>query len=270
MHFIDQLGQKALDPIFYLAKIFLLAYVSVRSFVLNETQSFRAVISVLSQQIYFTGFQGLPLITTLSLAMGALVTMQAASQLTLIGGQGMLGNLLVAVVVRELAPLMTALVVIARSGTAVASELGSMKVNKEVEALTLMGIHPLSYVIFPRLLGGVVSMVCLAISFAFISLLGGFLVSQAFHSISFDFYMNSISQAITFRDGYFFLIKNLFAGIMIFSICCYHGLAVQLSPHEVPQAATKAVVNSILAVTLFQALMSFLFYLPDLMKVGII
>lgn len=270
MNFVDRLGEKAIDPFAYLFKIFLLAYGSFRAFVLNETQGLRAVVQVVCQQIYFTGFQGLPLISTLSLAMGALVIMQSSSQLSLIGGQSMMGNLLVAVVIRELAPLMTALVVIARSGTAVASELGNMKVNKEIEALTLMGIHPLSYVVFPRLLGGVVSLLCLGIYFAFISLIGGFFVSQMFHQITFSFFLDTVASAITFQDSFFFLLKNTVAGILVFSICCYHGLSVQLGPHEVPQVTTKAVVNSILAVTAFQVLASFLFYLPDLIRMGIL
>src|SRR6202020_946151 len=92
-----------------------------------------------------------------SLASGSIVILQSSSNLSLLGGGDLLGDLMVAIIVREIAPLLTALIVIARSGTAVASEIGNMRVNREIEALESMGIHPLGFIVFPRLLGGMVS-----------------------------------------------------------------------------------------------------------------
>lgn len=268
--FVGYLGQRALDPLRFTFHVFGLVYTSIRAFFINEAQGLRAVIQVISQQVYFTGFQALPLISVLGLATGGLVIMQSSAQLSLFGGQGVVGDLLVALVLRELAPLMTALVVVARSGTAVASELGNMKVHREIEALEVMGIHPLSYVVFPRLVGGVISLMCLGVYFALIAFLGGFLISKSFHHISFDLFLNMVSEAITPTDVVFFFLKLFVAGLLVFSICCHYGLSVHRGSYEVPQVATKAVVHSLLAVISFQVLASFLFYLDRLIEAGIL
>jgi len=268
MVLVGWLGRRALAPFQFVVEAFFLAYQAGRAFFVNEAQGFRAVLQVIAQQIYFTGFQALPLITVLSLATGSLVIMQSTSQLSLLGGQRMMGSLLVALVFRELAPLMTALVVVARSGTAVASELGNMKVHREIEALELMGIHPLSYVVFPRLFGGVVSLMCLGIYFALIAFLGGFLVAQCFHPMSFTYFVDLISASLMPKDVFYFFLKILSAGVWVFSICCYYGLSVGRGSHEVPQVTTKAVVQSLLAVTGFQVILSLFFYVGLLMDAG--
>jgi phospholipid/cholesterol/gamma-HCH transport system permease protein len=266
---IGQIGRQSLSPVKFILNSFLLSYVSARAFFFSETRGVYAVIQVVAQQIYFTGFQALPLITVLSLATGCLVTLQSLGQFAL-GGQAMIGNLLVAVVLRELAPLMTALVVVARSGTAVASELGNMKVNREIEALEVMGIHPLSYVVFPRLVGGVVSLICLGIYFAFISFAGGFLITQVFGTLSLDHFLEQLASAISLRDVLFFGFKIFVAGVLVFSICCFYGMSVGRGSYEVPQVTTKAVVQSLLAVTTFQLMFSLIFYLIKLSDTGIL
>lgn len=266
----DEIGAKTFEIARYLKSIALTAYLSFRSAFFDRSQGFRQIFGVVSAQIYFTGWQAMPLITVLALAAGGIAIMQSSAQLTLLGGTAMLGNILVTIIVRELAPLMTALIVIARSGTAVASELGNMRVNREIEALEVMGIHPLSYIVFPRLAGGVLSVLCLAFYFNAISLIGGYLVSRAIHDLPFMFYFESLAGAFTWEDIILFLLKNGFSGLIIFVIACQQGLSVQLSSHEVPQVATKAVVHSIIAVTTFNMTVTILFYLNQLMRLGIL
>ncbi len=248
-----------------------MVYISMRSgFSYNKKHSFVEILKVIGAQIYFTGFQALPIITTLALITGTLIIIQTSAQLSKVGGGDMLGNLLVVLIIRELGPLMTALVVVARSGTAVASELGNMKVNSEIEALESMGIDPLSYIVFPRLVGGIISVVCLALYFCFIALFGGYLICQFIHPIAFSFYFDSIAYAISRSDVFLFLIKNIFSGGMIFTICCYQGLLVKQSFTEVPQVTTKAVVNSILYTVSFNSTVSLLVYLKNLKELGIL
>tara|TARA_B100000609_G_C17222733_1_gene441612 strand:+ start:1640 stop:2461 length:822 start_codon:yes stop_codon:yes gene_type:complete len=267
---VGPLGRKTLQPIQVVLNAWFLAYTSIRAFFVNEAQGYRSVIQVIAAQIYFTGFQALPLISVLALATGSLVLLQSSSQLSLLGGGGMVGSLLVSVVFRELAPLLTALVVVARSGTAVASELGNMKVHREIEALEMMGIHPLSYVVFPRLIGGIISLMCLGIYFAVIAFAGGFLLTQIAGEMSLESFLNLISNAISMRDLYFFSLKIFMAGLMVFSVCCYYGLSVQGGSFEVPQVTTKAVVHSLLTVTGFQVILSATFYIGKLMEAGIL
>src|SRR5580693_1996510 len=149
-----RLGRSVLGPLEYTVEVFSMIYSSFRAAIVDQPQGLRTVFGVISAQIYFTGFQALPLITVLALASGSVTIMQSTAQLAFFGGGGMIGNLMIAIIFRELAPLITALIVIARSGTAVASEIGGMRVHREIEALETMGIDPLSFIVFPRLVGG--------------------------------------------------------------------------------------------------------------------
>jgi len=247
-----------------------MVYLSVRAAFIDQAQGMRDIVRVVSMQIYFTGYQAMPLITVLALATGSVVIMQSSAQLSFLGGSDMLGKLMLIIIVREVGPLLTALVVIARSGTAVASELGNMQVNKEVTALESMGINPLSYIVFPRLAGGVISVICLAFYFSVIALIGGFFVSRLAHDMSFAHYTFTLASSFEMNDVVMFLLKNTFSGVIIFTVCCYQGLLVQKSPHEVPQATTKAVVNSIIYVIGFNLIVTTLFYLKNLMDLGVV
>ncbi len=245
-------------------------YLSVRAAVYDQSQGLRTIFGVVSSQIYFTGWQAMPLITVLALATGGIIILQSSLQLSLLGGASMVGNLLVVVIVREVGPLVTALIVIARSGTAVASEIGNMRVNREIEALEAMGINPLSYIVFPRIVGGVISVLCLAFYFNVIALTGGFLVTRLLNDMPFKFYAVSLAQAIAIEDVGLFFLKNGFSGLIIFVVACYQGLLVKQSSHEVPQVTTKAVVNAIIYVTTFNLIVTLLFYLNQLIRLGVL
>lgn len=267
---LDQMGRSLLMQLSYTWQIIAMVYLSCRATFLDQAQGLRTIIGVLSAQVYFTGFQALPLITILSLATGGLLILQGMANLTLLGGSQMIGSFLVVLFVREVAPLITALVVIARSGTAVASEIGNMRANREIDALESMGINPLSFIVFPRLVGGVLSVVGLSFYFIAIGLIGGFLLTQFFHSMPLQFYLDSLLKAFAKEDVFLFLIKNSASGVMIFIISCFQGLSVKRSPHEVPQVTTQAVVKSILYVTLFNLAVSALFYLSRLKELGVL
>lgn len=267
---IDSVGRYVTRQIEYTFHVLMMVYLSFRATMLDQAQGFRTIVSVISAQIYFTGFQALPIITTLALTTGGILILQAMGNLTLLGGSGMIGNFLVVVLVREVAPLLTALVVIARSGTAVASEVGNMRANREIDALEIMGINPLSFIVFPRVLGGVISVLCLAFYFIVVSLIGGFLITKFLHSMPFVFYTESLLNAFAKEDVLIFILKNSFSGMIIFVVCCYQGLSVKKSPHEVPQATTQAVVNSIIYVTIFNLAVTALVYLGKLKEIGVI
>jgi phospholipid/cholesterol/gamma-HCH transport system permease protein len=267
---IDDLGKRLIGVLIYSLNILRMIYLSCRATIYDQAQGWRTVLSVVSAQIYFTGWQALPIITILAVASGGLVIMQSTAQLSLVGGSSMLGHLIVAITMRELAPLLTALIVIARSGTAVASEIGTMRVNREIEALEAMGINPLSFIVFPRLLGGIISVVCLGFYFNVVSMLGGYVVARFIQDMPFHYYLNTLANAITFGDFALFLLKNTFSGAIIFIVSCYQGMLVKQSPHEVPQVTTKAVMNSIIYVVGFNLTVSTIFYLNTLMRLGII
>ena len=266
---IDSLGRFVTQNAEYTLRVLMMVYLSLRATVLDKTQGLRQIFGVVSTQIYFTGWQALPIISVLALGVGGLVVLQSLANLSLIGGTQMIGNFLIVVICREAGPLLVALVVIARSGTAVASEVGNMRANREIEALESMGINPLSYIVFPRVIGGVLSVLGLAFYFNLIALMGGFLLTQLFHDLPLTFYSDSLMGALAKEDGLIFFLKNGFSGMIIFVVSCYQGLSVKRSPHEVPQVTTQAVVHSIIFVISFNLIVSALVYLNQLRSLGV-
>ena len=190
--------------------------------------------------------------------------------MTFLGGVNYVGNFMVMVVVRELGPLLTSLIVIARSGTAVASELGSMRVNKEVDALKSMGINPLSFIIFPRLVGGIVSVMCLSFYFVIFATTAGFVVCRLVKGLPFDLYFTSLAQAAGMGDVLVFIMKSFMSGLIIFAVSCYQGLQVKKSPHEIPQVTTQAVVKSTVYVLVFNMILTLYFYAEYIANFGLL
>lgn len=267
---IDSLGRFVTQNIEYTYRVLMMVYLSIRATMLDKAQGFRQIVGVISAQIYFTGWQALPLISVLALGVGSIMILQSLSNLTLLGGTQMIGNFLIVMVLREAGPLLVALVVIARSGTAVASEVGNMRANREIEALESIGINPLSFIVFPRVIGGIISVLGLAFYFSFIALIGGFFVTRFGQDMSLSFYVDSLMRAFAKEDVFIFLLKNGFSGMIIFTVCCYQGLSVKRSPHEVPQVTTQAVVHSLIFVIIFNLMISILFYLNQLRGLGVL
>lgn len=267
---IDNLGRRVIENIEYTIRVLMMVYFSIRATISDKAQGLRTIFGVVSAQIYFTGWQAMPLISVLALATGSIVILQSSAQLSLLGGSSMIGNLLVVIIVREVGPLLTALVVIARSGTAVASEVGNMRANREIEALESMGINPLSYIVFPRIVGGVLSVICLAYYYVVIALFGGYLITRFVHDMPLSFFADSLVHALAVEDLFLFVVKTGFGGMIIFVVSCYQGLLVKRSSHEVPQVTTKAVVDSIIYVTVFNMSVTTLFYLNQLLNLGVI
>jgi phospholipid/cholesterol/gamma-HCH transport system permease protein len=266
--YIDKIGRWLISYIQYILQVLLMIYLSIRATFFGQTQGMTSIISVLATQIYFTGCQAMPLISVMALATGSITILQSSSELSLLNGSELIGNLLVVIIVREIGPLLTALIVVARSGTAVAIEVGKMRANREIEVLESLGINPLSFIVFPRIFGGVISLVGLCFYFVVIALIGGFLLTRIINEMPLDFFLDSLVYALTLEDFFLFLIKTIFSGMIIFSVSCYEGLAVKRSHHEVPQVVTKSVVDCIFFVTLFNLLISILFYFHQLNLIG--
>jgi len=267
---VDYFGRHLLRALEYSIKIVLMFYVSLRAAFKDRTRNLRAHASVMASQIYFTGFQALPLISVLAMATGSVLILQGSMNFSVFGGAQGIGQFLIASLVREISPLLTAMVVVARSGTAVATELGNMRANREIEALISIGVNPFSHIVFPRLVAGAVSVVCLAFYFSVIALLGGFIMLRFMSDISPYFYFDTLMSSFSRADALIFVLKNSFSGLVIFLVACYQGLSVKSSPHEVPQATTKAVVHSIFFVCVFNMAVTAIFYFSRLKDLGVI
>ena len=223
-------------------------------------QGFRAAFRVTLQQVYFTGLEALPFLGLLALLLGSTVIVQSLPQLQGVGALALIGKILVISIVRELGPLIAAMVVITRSGTAMAAQMATNRVTGEVEALEAMGVDIVRYLVVPRVLGCMISLFCMILYFDAIALFGGFLVASAQLTMPFEIYLQYIFESIAPLDLYISLCKSLLFGLVIALFSCYHGLRAQRASYEVPQVARSGVVQSMFFVFVTSAATSALFY----------
>ena len=140
---------------------------------------------VLTMQILFTGFEALSVIILLGIALGVVIIVQGLSILAQFGQGSLIYTILSVVITRELGPLLTAFVIIARSATAISTELGNMVVSNEIEAYVSVGIDPITYLAVPRFIGVTISLVLLNLYFNVAGLVGSFFVAQFIQTITF-------------------------------------------------------------------------------------
>lgn len=211
-------------------------------------------------QIRFTGLDALLLTCGTALLLGGVTLIQAFSQLSGLGAENYIGLLMVLIIIRELGPLLTAVLVIGRSGTAIAAELGTMQLNGEVDALAAHGVNPYQYLLLPRWLGVSISIFALMVFFDASALAGGLLVARLKHGVTLGFFMDSVRDALMNRDLAATLLKvALFGGAITFH-ACHYGLGIRRSQTEIPQAVTKTVVSALVAVFLLDGLVAAFFY----------
>jgi phospholipid/cholesterol/gamma-HCH transport system permease protein len=218
----------------------------------------RLVHSIMLTQVMFTGVQALSLVSAIGLLIGASIIIQTNMMMPADGE--LIGRVLVAVVLRELAPLITAIVVAGRSGTAIATELRNMKVNSEVLALSSLGVDPLRYVVLPRMIGCVVSVVALMIYFSIVSLSAAFAIGIVASGASLSSFQQGVSGSVMPHDLALFFAKGLGLGTIVGWLSCHFGLQVNSSPTEVPQQASRAVVMSLLGCVVYNTALTAGFY----------
>ena len=223
-------------------------------------QGFLAAFRVILQQVYFTGLEALPFVSLLALLLGSTVIVQSLPQLQGVGANELIGKILVISIVRELGPILTAMVVITRSGTAMAAEMATNRITGQVEALESLGVDILHYLIAPRILGSMISLFCMVVYFDVIALVGGFLVASIRLTMPFSLYLQYIVESLSALDLYISLCKGILFGLVITLFSCYHGLRAQRAPFEVPMVARSGVIQAMFFVFVSSAVISAAFY----------
>ena len=199
-------------------------------------------------QIRFTAVDALPIISGLALAIGAIVIAQAHAQAVRFGVSEQLGQLLATLIVRELGPLFAAIIVVARSGTAIASELATARVMGEVSALEALGVDPIQYMVLPRLVAVAVSVAILAMYFDAIAIVGGLVTTSYLAHLPPGDYLESLRMGMSASDIALVLVKGMLFGLGTAAICCWAGLRAPRTPAAIPQSVTRGVVAAMLYV----------------------
>ncbi len=212
---------------------------------------------VFHKQLRSSGSEALPVIAVIAVLCGALVVTQTTS---LVGGNSELTvKMLIWLVVREMGPVLSAMVIIARSSAAVASELALMKVNREFEYLERMGISPLEYLIVPRAAAITLAVLALSVYFQIVVVGGGLAVSSLFQNTSMLEQTGRFLQVISVMDIVMVVVKGWLFGAVIAVISCYHGFFAESKTSGIPKAAIQAVIKSLLAVYLIDVVLAYVF-----------
>ena len=206
------------------------------------------------KEITRSGVRLLPLFIFLAAALGLLVIGQLVSWLSRVGAVDYLGTVMVVVVVRELGPLITALLVLARIGTANVVELGTARATGEVEALEALGIDPVHYLVVPRVVGMALGTFSLTVYLILGSLISGYI--WAFLQdvpLRPDQYLAQLASSLSWIDFAFLALKTCGFGAVIAMVTCYHGLGQPLRLEEVSHATVRAVAQAVVACVLLDA-----------------
>jgi phospholipid/cholesterol/gamma-HCH transport system permease protein len=195
------------------------------------------------------GFGSLPIVVLIGFFTGGVLSLQTYRTLSTFGEVGLMGKVVALSIVLELGPVLTALMVAGRNSSGIASELGSMLVSEQIDAMRALGTDPLRKLVAPRLFATVITLPLLTILSDFCGLLGGYFVSYYTVRLTTQEYWTSAYQALTYKDVTQGLIKPFFFAVLISLVGCYHGLHTKGGTEGVGRATTQAmVVASVLIV----------------------
>ncbi len=257
---IEALGRAALrwlDELKYPSDYFRRVVVCLRDELRHPSQvRWKEVLGVAEQM----GVKGLPVVTLIAFLMGVILAYQSAVPMRQFGAEVFVANLIGLSLLRELGPLMTALVLAGRTGAAFAAEIGTMTVNEEIDALTTMGLDPVRFLVVPRLLAAMFVTPLLTVYAGVVGLFGGGLVMLTF-DIPLITYFKQIVDVVSVGDFMGGLLKSVVFAFLLASIGCLRGLQTAGGPRAVGLAATRAVVSAIVLIVVFDGLFAVLFNL---------
>ncbi len=162
--------------------------------------------------------------------------------------EGMVGGVVALALARELAPVLAAVVVTARAGSTMASELGNMRVTEQIDAITTMGVSPVQYLVVPRVLATTLVLPLLALCFAIAGMFGSWIVAVVWQGIDPGVFFERIQTFVKFADIRMLLVKSALFGVIVSTICCKKGFHATGGARGVGEATAKAVVSSIVAI----------------------
>jgi len=229
----------------------------VGAFILRGKASYK----ILIMQILFTFVDALGIAALLAMGIGAAVNVIGIPFLTQLGQGRMIYSLLIIIITRELGPLLAAFVIIARSATAIATEMASMVISHEVEAYISVGVDPIEHLAVPRFLGVTVSLFLLNLYFSLFGLGGSFAVAQIFNPLPPGMYFTYILEDLTIKDIFVSSIKSISFGMIISIMAVMRGFGVERASTEIPVAGLRAVSSSFLWVILADIVICALFYM---------
>src|SRR6267154_731604 len=260
MQFLSQVGGSVTNGLAYVGSLASLGgqaayYTFVAPFQGKPVRFQRAVSQALD-----VGVRALPILSLITFFIGLILALQAAYELRRFGAISYVATAVAISMSRELGPLITAIVVIGRSGSAFAAEIGTMKVTEEIDALETMAIDPIHFLVTPKFIAMIVMLPCLTIWANSMGILGGALFGVAQADFTWIRYIQSSLDALFLRDISTGLIKSVMFGMTITAVGCHEGLSTGAGAEQVGRSTTRAVVVSIFLVILVDLVFTTLFF----------
>ena len=260
MEFVAQLGGSILNALSYLGSLASLgvrsAYYTFVAPLKGKPLRFERAMS----QAMDTGVRALPILSLITFFIGLIMALQAAYELRRLGAISAVATAVAVTMSRELGPLVTAIVVIGRSGSAFAAEIGTMKVSEEIDALETMAISPIRFLVAPKFLAMAVMLPCLTIWANVMGIFGGSLFGVAEADFTLVRYVKTSIDSLFLRDIVTGLIKSVMFGITITAVGCFEGLSTGGGAEQVGRSTTRAVVMSIFLVVSVDLFFTTLFF----------
>lgn len=196
------------------------------------------------QQLEFVGVKSVFIVALTGTFTGMVFALQGSYAFRLFNAEYLIGPSVLLSLTRELSPVLTALMVTARAGSAIATEIGYMRENEQIDALYTMAINPVHYLVTPRLVAAFLMMPLLTALFTFCGTLGGYFVTVKILGVTHNVFVNQILQMVDLSDLYSGEVKSMVFGLLVASICCYYGYNSSGGARGVGLSTTKAVVVS--------------------------
>lgn len=206
------------------------------------------------------GVNSLPIVLLITFLIGAIMAMQSSYQLARFGAVRFIANLVGVAALRELAPLMTAILITGRNGSAITAEIGTMKVSEEIDALEVMGLNPTKFLVTPKFLAMLLAVPCVTVLAMMSMIAGGFVLSVYVIGLDPAMYIEQSASALVMKDLVTGMVKSVFFAITICFVGVYRGFQVEGGAEGVGKRTTSSVVTSIFFIILVDLVFTALFY----------
>jgi phospholipid/cholesterol/gamma-HCH transport system permease protein len=258
---LEGIGKKTIDQLDYVGSLNIQMWATLRA--LRSALPFvgdryRWQTSV--RQMMQIGVDALPMVSLMAISTGFILAMQGASELRRFGALHYVIDLVAVGFTRELGPLLTAIAVSGRSGSAFAAEIGTMKVTEELDSLRVMALDPVEFLLAPKYLAALVSVPCLSILCNVFGIVAGGLFMFFSTRLAPQLYFRSVLDSIVLRDVITGLVKSVAFATIIAHVGCLEGLSVRGGPDSVGRSTTSAVVKSTFLVVVADAVFTTIFY----------
>ncbi len=251
MQAVERLGTSSLS---ILKETGAIAQFFVRAILLSFTPPYR--VGLIITHMEFIGVGSLFIVMLTGFFTGAVFTLQSIDAMSQVGMESLVGSMVLLAVTRELAPVLTALMVAGRVGSSMATELGTMRVSEQIDAMEVMAVDPIKYLVSPRLIAGIIMVPALTALFNLVASIGSYGVAVGVLELSEGSFIARIKWFIDPYDFWHGMLKSVFFGVLITLVGCYKGFFARGGARGVGSATTAAVVISSIAIFVLDYLLT--------------